>query len=445
MAKTSTATVRLVIKKNRSNSNGEHPIYIVVCWRGRKEVSTGVFIQERYWNSLREEIRKTCPNAVALNRVINSYKLKIMDKRNQYDYEKKVYTASMLFEENATVNSLLFKDLTENYISEKALSASSSKLYRYNYDVFKKFLKKDNILITEITLSVIKRLISSIGQSDNSIRGICGRFAAIWNYACSKGLVSIDNYPFKDWKYTRQFKKSNRLYYLDSTNLKKLRDYFFETYLNIDGELFSCKDFDGLHKRYTKEFSLLFFLMCYRINGASPIDVALLKGENCSRTTINGVDYWKIQFKRKKTGVPVTCLLKRDILTMVGFEHFLGMSKGYIYPILKVGISDKQINNSIAKFVGYASKYLKEICTVINQKTIENNVKNNLEEPLIDVEQMTLYVARHTFANDYLSHPGATLQALATLLGRSVNTLGVYVHQLKSDIEIAQAESLTTI
>lgn len=58
MTKVSSATVRLVLKKSKVNDMGENHIYLSVCFNGRKERSTGVFILEKYWNQLREEIRR---------------------------------------------------------------------------------------------------------------------------------------------------------------------------------------------------------------------------------------------------------------------------------------------------------------------------------------------------------------------------------------------------
>lgn len=40
MAKLSSASIRLVMKKNRMNRNGEYPIYLVVCFSGRVEKAT---------------------------------------------------------------------------------------------------------------------------------------------------------------------------------------------------------------------------------------------------------------------------------------------------------------------------------------------------------------------------------------------------------------------
>ena len=286
--------------------------------------------------------------------------------------------------------------------------------------------------------------------ADNSIRGICGRIASVWNFAIRKGLVDSSDYPFRDFVYSQKYKKVNRVYYLDKINLIKVRDWFFNRCLNIDGNLFGYKEGIDvkLEKKNTIEFTCMCFLACFICNGSAPIDLALLKADNCSRVTINGIDYWKIQFKRKKTNMPVVCLLKRDMLTMVCFERFLGtafMRDNYIYPILKKGMSDKQITNAIGKFTYQASKHLKTICKEINEQTIKNNVDNGLNEPLIEIDKMTLYVARHTKANDYLSHPGATLHALATLMGRSVNGLDTYVHMIRNDSDLAAAESLSSI
>ena len=48
MAKLSSASIRLVQKMNRQNKNGEYPIYIVVCFKGRLEKATGVSCLPRH-------------------------------------------------------------------------------------------------------------------------------------------------------------------------------------------------------------------------------------------------------------------------------------------------------------------------------------------------------------------------------------------------------------
>ena len=453
MAKLSSASIRLVQKLNRQNASGEYPIYIVICWKGRVEKSTGISCLSRYWDSKRELVKSSAPNSAILNKTLSDIKQKAINRRNEFEYIGKRYTASMLLEDSIqdlSANDNEYRVIYKRYLIEMASSDNTIKLYDYNFNVLKKYFGKEDFLITDISLANIKKLIKSLDLGDNSIRGICGRIASIWNYAIRKGLVDSSDYPFKDFIYSQKFKKDNRTYYLEKCNLIKLRDWFTDRCIDISGELFSYKE--GIEKRLEKkssiEFSCMFFLASFLLNGSSPIDIALLKGENCSRVNIDGVDYWRIEYKRKKTNIPVVCLLKRDMLGMICFERYLGtafMRDNYIYPILKGGMSDKQITNAIAKFTGYVSKNLKVICNEINEATIKENVEKGLEQPLIETEHMTLYVARHTKANDYLSHPGATLHALATLMGRSASTLNVYVHQIRGDRDLAAAESLSTI
>lgn len=447
MARLSSASIRLVQKLNRQNASGEFPIYIVICWKGRVEKSTGVSCLVKYWDSKRELIKGSCPNAVVLNKTLLDIKNRCIDRKNEYEFNQRKYTASMLLDDSIvqdlSANGNVYNQIYRMYIEEKGLKGNSIKLYDYTYNVLKKYFKKDDFLINDITLASIKKMINGLGLGDNSIRGICGRVAAIWNYAIRKGIVEADDYPFKDWRYNKRFKKENRTYYIDSINLIKIRDYFISHCLDVDGELFSYKEgiIERLMKRSSKEFALMYFLMCYRLNGSSPIDVALLTSRNVSRVNVSGEDYWKVEFKRRKTDIPVTCLLKRDIITMVCFEHYLGRSSagGYIYPVLKNGIEGKQITNAMGKFCSEAVKWLREVSTEINEATVKSNVEKGIEEPLIDVDGICLYTARHSFANSYLSQPKASVAGLASLMARSPNTIATYIHQLKGDMEVADA------
>ena len=447
MAKLSSASIRLVQKLNRQNASGEYPIYIVICWKGRVEKSTGISCLSRYWDSKRELIKGSCPNSVVLNKTLLDIKNRCIERKNDFEYSGKKYTASMLLDDNVvqdlSANGNVYKNIYKLYLDEMGSSGNTIRLYDYTFNVLKEYFGRDNFLINDITLSSIKKLIKDLGLSDNSIRGLLGRIAAVWNFSIRKGLVDSSDYPFKDWKYTQKFNKDNRTYYIDEVNLRKIKDYFIDCCLDISGELFSYKSGieSRLMKRSSKEFALMFFLMCYRLNGSSPIDVALLKVENCSRVNINGEDFWRIEFKRRKTGRGVVCLLKRDIITMVCFEHYLGRSSagGYIYPVLKDGIEGKQITNAMGKFCSEAVRWLREVSKEVNEETVRVNVERGLEEPLIDVDSICLYSARHSFANSYLSQPKASVAALASLMARSPNTIATYIHQLKGDKEVADA------
>lgn len=99
MTKLSTASIRLVQKMNRMKSDGTYPIYIVVCYNGRKELSCGVSCLPKYWDSRREEIKRGCGNAPVLNKMLMDIKNRVIERKNWYEYHNKVYTPSLLLDD----------------------------------------------------------------------------------------------------------------------------------------------------------------------------------------------------------------------------------------------------------------------------------------------------------------------------------------------------------
>jgi len=96
MAKLSSASIRLVQKLNRKNKNGEFPVYIVVCFHGRVEKTTGVSCLEKFWDKKREIIKAGCPNAPILNKMLSDIKNRVINRKNDFEFHGKVYTASMV-------------------------------------------------------------------------------------------------------------------------------------------------------------------------------------------------------------------------------------------------------------------------------------------------------------------------------------------------------------
>ena len=130
------------------------------------------------------------------------------------------------------------------------------------------------------------------------------------------------------------------------------------------------------------------------------------------------------------------------MFSIILFEHFLGFSgsDGYVYPIIGNAEGDA-IQRRVKKYGEMAIKAVREAFKEINEETIKNNVKNGLEEPLVECEKVVLYTARHSFCSAYLSSQGATVRGAASLLARSPNTISVYIHALTHDKEIAKAVS----
>ena len=446
MAKLSSASIRLVQKLNRRMSDGSYPIYIVVCWKGRVEKSTGVSCLVKDWDGKREIVKRSCSNSVVLNQMLYSVKNRVIERRNNFELGEKVYTASMLLEDckvEYNGNSNIYKDVMNRLINDRRLGTSTRKRYGYAYGKLCEYIGRDDFIIDELNVGFIKDFCKWLSVSDCTKRDICSCIASCWNYAIDRKLCDVSDYPFNEFKFTQKFKDGVRDYCIDLINIKKLKEYWLDMVIERNGSRWSYRGdaLDRLHKRTSKEFGICWFLACFYLNGSAPTDVARLRVEDCSRIMIDGKDYWKIEFKRKKTEAAVSVRLKRDIFSIILLEHFLGFSSdGYVYPIIGDAEGDA-IQRRVKKYGNIAIKWVREAFEVINRRTIESNVVNDVREPLVDVSKVVLYTARHSFASAYLNSEGATVRGAASLLARSPNTISVYIHQLQHDNEIAEAVS----
>ena len=447
MVKLSTASVRLVQKKNRMNKVGEYPIYIVVCFGGRVEKATGVSCLERYWDSRREVIKAACPNSAVLNKMLSDIKQRVIDKKNDFEYNGRVYTPSMLLEDckvEYNGKSNVYVDVMNKLISDRRLQTSTINRYKYGYKKLCEYIGRKDFIIDDLNVGFIKDFTRWLDVSDCTKRDICAGIASVWNYGISKKLVDAGEYPFNEFKFTQKFKDGVRDYCIDLVNIKKLKEYFLDMIIERNGKRWTYKDgaLDRLHKRTSKEWGICYFLACFYLNGSAPTDVARLRVTDCSRIMIDGVDYWKIEFKRKKTDTVVNVRLKRDMFSIILLEHFLGFSgsDGYVYPVIGDAEGDA-IQRRVKKYGNIAIKWVREAFNEINKETIRSNVNNGLEEPLVDCEKVVLYTARHSFASAYLNSEGATVRGAASLLSRSANTISVYIHALQNDRDIADAVS----
>lgn len=110
------------------------PIYVVVCFNGRLEKATKISCLPKYWDGKREIIKSGCPNAPVLNKMLNDIKNRIIEARNAFEYEGRVYSPSMLFDAVRAPKTELkndYKGLYEKLMDERRLSLNSR--YRYAY------------------------------------------------------------------------------------------------------------------------------------------------------------------------------------------------------------------------------------------------------------------------------------------------------------------------
>lgn len=445
MAKIFTATVRFVQKMNRQNKAGEYPIYLVISFNGRVEKATGVSCLPKYWDKKNECIKRQCPNAPVLNKMLNDLKTKIIDRKNNYEFNEQPYTPQMLLvsTKDFSGKSLRYIDLMNEMLDSRRLKQSTKYQYLHSYRKICEYLRRDDFIITELTVGTLKDFAKWLENkvTGGTTRGIMTNIAAVYNYAIGKRLVDRNAYPFDEFRYAQKFKSDNRTYCLEESHIIRLKDYWMNMVINKEGRTWTYKEnaLENLHKRYSKEFGILWFLLCYKLNGSAPVEIAMLKSSDCKRIRIGEDDYWAIDFKRRKTSTDVRVRWKRDLFCIIALEHFMGMTKNcFVYPIIeKVDDDEYKMNRVSQRETEYARKWVREAFQSINKDIINNNVDNNKNEPLVDVNSVVMYTARHSFACHYLRKPNASVSGLSSLLSRSPNTIATYIHQLTDDTVIA--------
>lgn len=454
--KISSASIRFVLKMNRQMKDGTYPIYIVICFNGRLEKATGVSCMLRNWDSKREVVKSGEPNAPVLNKLLADIKHKVVERKNLYEFNNKAYTPAMLMMDDIrndySGKSNIFISLMNSLIEERRLKYGTIRSYTYCYRKLCEFIGRDDFLIDELILQVVKDFAYWLERNNikiNTIKRCLANIASVWNFAIQKKIVTGDEYPFREFKYTMKYKDVARDYFLEKSHIIRLRDYWFNLCIERNGELWKYKDgaYDKLRQRWTPEWGILWFLLCYRYGGASPVDVALLKASNFLREVVDGKEYWKLHFRRRKTGREVNYMIKRDMFSIISIEHYLGEANHFIYPVMYwyEGCEDKYLLEQSHKASDKAIKHVRDAFREINEEIVLNNVKTNSNEPTVDIDRVVLYSARHSRASNYFNTPGATIGKLATMLGRSASTISTYAHMIKKKEELAEIDETCVI
>lgn len=447
--KTSQATINFYLKTSKVLSDGSNPIMLRVCFKGFKDISSHYSCPKRYWDKKNQQVKKGFgANYAVINYELNKLKSKVIYKRDEYIRLGIEYTPSMLltFDDGKKAVSNVVVELIERYYTEKMLKSGTVKSWKHSMHMIDEFHK--GVIISEIDEGWCKRYARFLelkGQSDGSIRNRLCHIACIYNYACELGIADMDRHPFKSWSYCREYKSSERMQFVHQKSVEVMKEYFLSKVIKMSGEKRFTYIDDGYIDYKNRLFSLYFWLLGYLFQGLSPIDLCMLRKEDIERVVVNGEDYYSINTTRSKTGVGVKIRIKvHTIYSQVMVGRMLMEGDGWFLPIMHgipFGMDESKYRQRLKSVMGYwLNDVLKEWWREINQVIIQKNVDEDSNIPLID-DTNTFYSYRHSFAQTFMQR-GGTPMALATLLGRSENTLGVYLKQLSEEEDLVDAVSV---
>ena len=457
------AVVRLVLRTNKTLANGLHPIMLRVSFGYTKEKSTGYSCDTAHWDKKNQLVKKGFEHAEIINRIITEYKNKVVERKLRLEMSGMRYTPDMLLDDSRTDFSARtheYKAIMEDFLSDRQIRKSTKVYYDYAYRLLAEFMGNEHFLVNDLTENRMAAFIKQAKEhlSEGTIHTACAKIAAVCHHAMAKGMLQACDYCFQLKPYARMVRKANRKAYIDKDNLIRIEEYYLRLVTEDTEKGWQFRDGaeERIRKRSTAEFALCFWIAMLKLNGSAPIDVALLRSDNYSLRHIADehgqiTSYYCFDFKRSKTGTFVRPRIRCDRLAKAVFQPLLdsaGLRDGFLFPIvqndshtLKQNRTEEGIRCAVQHIACSTKKRMRTICEEINAEVEKVNRETGQCRPLINISQLSCYNMRHSFAMAYLSSPGANVNALATLLARSPNTIGTYITQLCNDQQLVQLVS----
>lgn len=381
----STLNISFLIRKNRSNKQGEAPIYMRISVDvERVEIATGRYINLQNWNGKLNKAFPKKKGGIQINQFLDALKNGIYDhhtemvKNGEFISAKKLKARFLGIEDNKKTLIQVFEYHNKQISELIGISYAPATIQRYitTLDHIKSFLKHQYNL-TDIALFRIKY--SFIVDLDHYFKTVrkCNNNTT---YKYIKNLKKVINIAIKnEWLNKDPFAKYK------STLVEVKREYLNkEELLKLQNLKLSMPRLDIVRD--------LFVFSCY--SGLAYIDVANLTMNNIRK----GVDgnLWIIT-QRKKTKVPSNVpLLPKAIQLIDKYKLFPAKkTENHILPHL----SNQKLN-----------AYLKELADLAS-------ITKNL----------TFHIARHTFATTITLANGVPIESISSMLGhKNIRTTQIY-------------------
>ena len=212
------ASIKVVLRR-KPNAKGEFPIVVRIT-KNRKAsyISTGQYLEEKFWDEKNQRVRKSHANAAWLNNFILQKLAEANDKLLELESKSNVVTAKNVTAEIKSENqSGSFFELAESYIEQLE---ANEKFNRVNAEKprikhFRKFLKNRDITFPEISEVLLKKFQAYLKEerkvSERTIINHLIVIRTIFNLAIRERLVEQKFYPFGKGRIVIKFPQSIKI------------------------------------------------------------------------------------------------------------------------------------------------------------------------------------------------------------------------------------------
>ena len=446
--KTNKPCYRIFLKKTRTDANGGHPVIMRVSMDGTVERSLGFSCRPSDWDEKRQRVKPRAANSKALNAIIDTSISRYEAKRIQLDATECSYTASTLTQLVETKDKPAcdynFGEAIEMLMKMRPCSKRTKVLYAFYLkrvsEVFSETAKPSDVDTPWLTTLVSK--MKEKGATDNIVFGTIGMLSSVCNFCQEQNWITTDTTVFR--KFKRRYKPGRQKRRVVVTQAQVLTMYkwlFKRVYENWEEIVrpdewniyevtpkFSAVGRMKMTDPTSTEFAVAFALLIYSLGGLAPCDLI--------RLTVGDIKYtsdgkMSLQGNRKKTSVryfvarSMTSVMKALMLPFTDGKK----DSELLLPVLS---HYGRGTNPDSVFNVLGNRRLKIAVKSIND---ELEARKSLRAEFLP-DGLTFYSFRHSFATEMLKKT-TNLNAIASAMGRSVNTLGTYITELRTEADMA--------
>ncbi|MCQ4142561.1 MULTISPECIES: site-specific integrase [unclassified Chryseobacterium] len=388
------STISAILRK-KANKQGQYPIYLRIT-KDRKStfINLEQYINKSDWDEKTKRVKKSHPNSVRLNNLINK---KISEAGAKIiDMDVGVHKQDVKSIRKKLINTDNdFFTVADNYLNnlerlEKYTQLNSDKP---RVKSFKSFLNCEKFPLEQITVPLLKSFQTYLIEKKLSQRTITNYLIiirTIYNSAIRDGIVDVRHYPFGRNKMQIKFPETQKVG-LTEEEVKKIENLELE----VGGQEW--------HARNVWLFSFYF---------------AGIRIADVLKTKWSEIQDGRLQYRMNKNQKLVSLKIPDKILVILSYyKKDKTANDDYIFPELK-GINKENkraIVNTTSNADKNLNKYLKRIAKLAE----------------ID-KKITMHISRHTFGN--ISGDKISIQMLQKLYRHSsitttVNYQSNFIHK----------------
>ena len=359
------ASIKIILK-NKANKHNKYPLYVqIIKDRKKSLMSTGHYVEKDQWDSVKQHVRKSNPEAQTINTSLRDKLANASKKMVELDIEEKDLSTQSIKSEithkrakhSFAVYSKLYLDNLEKSKKFNQLSAD-----RPRVDRFTEFIKSDDIDFKQINISLLKNFQAHLKDTRNiGRRTIVNHLVvirSIFNLAKQDHPALEKYYPFGKGKIQIKFPETKKIG-LTSTELKQVEE------LELDPD-------SSLH--HTRNV----WLFAFYFAGMRIADVLKL--------TWNDLRDNRLHYAMSKNDKVGSLKIPNKALAILDqYRPKTGQKKSnFVFPELHK--ADRQDEQDIHRKVKTAVKHL------------NTDLKEIAKRTKID-KSLTNHIARHTFGN----------------------------------------------